>query len=143
MTATYDKLSSTLIARTRVHDVADATVATKVAWVEMGQNFLALLTVLAGAVVTFKIFAALDSDGGTPTLVKAHATPTTADAVGDQLALEVSAEEVRAALAHATHVSVEVDMGTNTDTAAVTYIMEGAGKGGRFSYANLTGDVIS
>lgn len=140
MSATTNHLQSQLAARTYLHDPADATVATKIAWVPMTfQGFLALLTVIAGAVVTFKIFAAVDSAGTTPTPVKAHATPTTADAAGDQLMLEVSAEEVLAALASASHVSVEVDMGTNTDTAAVTYIRGG----GRFTYDGQTADVIS
>lgn len=140
MAVTTNHLQSRLAARTYLHDPADATVATKVAWVPMTfQHFMALVTVAVGAVVTFKIFAAVDSSGTTPTLVKAHATPTTADAAGDQLMLEVSAEEVLAALAAASHVSVEVDMVTNTDTAAVTYIREG----GRFTVDAQTADVIS
>src|SRR6185295_17703971 len=102
MSNATNKLKSRL-ARTYVHDPADATVATKIAWVPMTEAFMALLTVLAGAVVTFKIFAAVDSSGTTPTEVRAHSTPTTADAVGDQLVLEVSAEDVLEKLAGATH----------------------------------------
>lgn len=140
MAVSTNHLQSRLAVRTYAHDIADATVATKIAWVPMTfQNFMALLTVLAGAVVTFKIFAATDSSGSNATVVKAHATPTTADALGDQLVLEVSAEEVLNALAHASHVSVEVDMNGATDTAAVTYIREG----GRFTVDAQTADVIS
>lgn len=143
MAYTANHLKSEFKVRVYDHDPADATVATKVAWVPMGKNFLATLTVIAGAVVTFKIFAAVDASGTTPTVVESHATPTTADAAGDFLVLEVAQEQVRAALALATHVSVEVDMGTNTDRAAVGYIMQGALAGGRFKYDGLTADVIS
>jgi hypothetical protein len=136
---TTNKLQSRIAARTYAHDIADATVATKLSWVPMSELFMALLTVVSGAVVTFKIFAAVDSSGTTPTVVKAHATPTTADAVGDQLMLEVSADEVLNALAHASHVAVEVDMNGANDIAAVTYIRSGM----RFPADALTADVIS
>lgn len=144
MTASYDKLSSTLVVRTYADDPADATVARKIAWVPMGKNFLALATLISGTgVLTFKIFAATDSSGSNATSVKAHADPTVADAAGDQVVLEVSQEEVRAALAAATHVSVEMDNDANTDINAVTYVMEGALGGGRFAYSGLTADVIA
>lgn len=145
MSAQYDKLASSLAARTYIHDPADATVATKIAWVPMSRNFLALATLVSGTgILTFKIFAALNSAGGTPTLVKSHAAPTDADAAGDQLILETSAEEVLAALAHATHVSVEMDCDAAGDIVAVTYIRDGeVAGGGRFKYAALTADVIS
>lgn len=140
MPATH-KLQSRIAARTYIHDPADATVATKIAWVPMTfQWFMALLTLVSGTgVLTFKIFAATDSSGSNATEVKAHANPTVADAQGDQLVLEVLAEEVLAALPGATHVSVEVDMDANSDVAAVTYIRGG----GRYSYEGQTADVIS
>lgn len=138
MAASYNSLKARLACRTYDHNPADATVATKIAWVPMGRKFLALLTVVANAVVTFKIFAATDSSGTGAVSVKAHATPTTADAAGDQLHLEVSDEEVLAALARATHVSVEVDMDNAAGQAAVTYIREL-----HRAYDGLTGDVIS
>lgn len=144
MTASYDHIKSQYKARLYLHDPADATVATKIAWVEMGKNFLAELLLVSGTgVLTFKIFAATDSSGTGATVVKAHSDPTVADAAGDMVHLEVSAEEVRAALAAATHVSVEVDMDANTDIAAVAYFMEGAGNGGRFAYDGITADVIA
>lgn len=144
MTASYDKLKSTLTVRTYADDPADATVARQIAWVPMGKNFLALATLISGTgILTFKIFAAVDSSGTTPTVVKAHADPTVADAAGDQVHLEVSAEEVKAALAGATHVSVQMDNDVNSDINAVTYVMEGALVGGRFSYKDLTADVIA
>lgn len=144
MTASYDKLKSSLFVRTYADDPADATVARQIAWVPMGRNFLALATLISGTgILTFKIYAAEDSSGTNPTLVKAHADPTVADAASDQVHLEVSAEEVHAALATATHVSVQMDNDVNTDINAVTYVVEGAGNGGRFSYKDITGDVIA
>ena len=144
MTAQYNKLASTLRARNYIHNPADATTAAKVAWVEMGRNFLALATLVSGTgILTFKIFAATDSSGSNPTEVKAHATPTVADAAGDQLVLETSAEEVLAALAGATHVAVEIDCDHADDIVSVVYVNEGAGQGGRFAYDGLTADVIA
>ncbi len=145
MTASYDKLKSTLATRTYIHDPADATVATKIAWVPMAANFLAKATLVSGTgILTFKIFAALTAAGGTPTVVKAHADPTVADAQGDMVTLEVSAEEVLAALAHAQYVSVEMDCDAAGDIVAVDYIMDGGiAGGGRFKYADMTADVIA
>jgi hypothetical protein len=144
MTASYDKLSSTLTVRTYADDPADATVVRQIAWVPMGQSFLALATLISGTgILTFKIYAAVDSSGTTPTLVKAHADPTVADAANDQVFLEVSAEEVRQALSTAKYVSVQMDNDTNTDINAVTYVIRGALVGGRFAYAGMTADVIA
>ncbi len=144
MTASYDKLSSSLVVRNYADDPADATVARYIAWVPMGKNFLALATLISGTgILTFKIFAATDSSGTGATVVKAHSDPTVADAANDQVMLEVSQEEVRAALAASTHVSVQMDNDTNTDINAVTYVMDGALAGGRFKYAALTADVIA
>jgi hypothetical protein len=144
MTATYNHLKSRMVVRTYADDPADATVARKIAWVPMGERFLALATLISGTgILTFKIFAGTDSSGAGATVVKAHADPTVADAVGDQVTLEVSAEEVKAALAGATHVSVEMDNDVNSDINAVTYVMDGALAGGRFQFDGLTADVIA
>jgi len=144
MTASYDKLKSKLATRTYIHDPADATVATKIAWVPMAANFLAKATLVSGTgILTFKIYAGVAATGGA-TLVKAHADPTVADAQGDMVTLEVSAEEVLAALAHAQYVSVELDCDAAGDIVAVDYIMDGAlAGGGRFKYDGITADVIA
>jgi hypothetical protein len=136
-----NKLRSTLSQRTYLHDPADATVATKIAWVDLGmfENFMATVMVIAGAIVTFKLFASAAEDGSNPVEVKVHATPTTADAAGDVLVLECSAEELPALGAGLRYVSAEVDMGTNTNTAAVTYTRANP----RFATGGLTADVIS
>ncbi len=141
MSVATNHLQSKLAARTYIHNPADATVATKLAWVPMTfQFFMALATFVSGTgVLTFKVFAATDGDGSNPTEVKAHATPTVADAEGDQLVLEVSAEEVLNALPLASHVAVELDCDHADDIVAVTYIRAG----GRFAYDSQTADVIS
>jgi hypothetical protein len=134
-------LRSRIAQRTYVHDPADATVATKIAWVDLGafERFMATVTVLAGAIVTFKIFASAAADGSNPVSVKEHATPTTADAAGDTLVLECSAAELPALGSGMRYVSAEVDMGTNSDTAAVVYTRANP----RYATAGLTADVIS
>lgn len=138
--ASYDHLQSNLAARTYCDDPADATVARYIAWVPMTEQFMALAMLISGTgILTFKIFAATDDSGSGETEVKAHATPTLADAAGDQLVLETSAEEVLAALAAATHVSVQMDNDSAGDINAVTYIAAGA----RFKYAAMTADVIA
>lgn len=146
MTASYDRLKSRHVVRTYADDPADATVARKIAWVQMGKNFLALATMVVRTanIVSFKIFCADNADGsGNVTEVKAHADPTVADAAGDQVHLEVSAEEVHAKSATARYVAVEMDCANAADVCAVTYVMEGGLAGGRFNYEGLTGDVIA
>lgn len=141
-TQSSNHLTSRLAARTYVHDPADATVATKIAWVDMStfSHFLALLTLISGTgVLTFKLFASAASDGSNPVEVKAHADPTVADAAGDQVVLELSAEELKGLGATLRYVSAEVDMDGATDAAAVTYIRSA----GRFAYDGLTADVIA
>src|SRR5687767_2661469 len=96
---TPNHLRAKLLSRTYIHDPADATVATKIAWVPMGLRALLKATLVSGTgVLTFKVFAATDSSGTNPTEVVAHATPTVADAAGDQLVLEIDAPQVLAAL---------------------------------------------
>jgi hypothetical protein len=70
--------------------------------------------------------------------VKANAAPTAADAAGDTLVVECTSEELAALGEDLRYVSAEVDMGTNTDTAVVTYVRSNA----RFAGAGLTADVI-
>lgn len=141
MSASYDKLKSKLACSMYLDDPADATVARHIGWVPMGRSFLARCMLVSGTgVLTFKIFAATDASGSGATVVKAHPAPTDADAAGDILVLETSAEEVKAALAGATHVSVEMDNGAAGDVNIVDYIVEGGLAGGRFNYADLTAD---
>ena len=126
MVASYDRLQNRLLIKAYNDDNATAATARNIAWVAMQEHFLAIcLFTIGTGVLTFRIMAATDSSGTGSTLVRAHATPTTADAPGDSLVLEVSAEEVLSKLADATHVSVEMDNDDNADENAIFYVMEG------------------
>lgn len=139
MTATNDHLRSTHLVKTFFDDDATAATARQIGWVPMGKRFLAQVAFGAGTgILTFKIYAATSAAGAGATEVKAHAAPTAADAANDRLTLEVSEEEVRAALPGATHVSVELDNDDNADENAVVYVVEGGGVGGHFNYGDLT-----
>lgn len=139
MAYTANSLKSRFLSRTYIHDPADATVATKIAWVAMGRRFLAKATLVSGTgILTFKIFAATDSSGTGATSVAAHADPTVADAAGDQVVLEVDDAQVLAALARASHVSVEMDCDATNDIVAVDYLIEPYRQ-----YDALTADVIA
>lgn len=136
-----NKLRSRIAQRTYLHDPADATVATSIGWVDLGtfENFMATVMVIAGAIVTFKLYASAAADGSNPVLIREHATPTTADAAGDMLVLECSAEELPALGAGLRYVSAEVDMGSAAHTAAVTYLRANP----RHASSGLTADVIA
>jgi len=123
---TSDKLQKTVFMKTYFDDHSSAATARYIGWKEMGEHFLAQCTFGAGTgVLTFKIFAATDSSGSGATVVKAHSAPTAADASGDELLLEVSAEECLGALARATHVSVQMDNDADSDENAVGYLITG------------------
>jgi hypothetical protein len=137
-----NKLRTRIAQRTYIHDPADATIAAKIAWVPLStyENFMVTATLVSGTgILTFKIFAAEDSSGTNPVEVKAHATPTVADAQGDQLVLECSAAELPPLAANLTHVSAELDCDVNTDIVAVTYTRAIP----RYATDGLTDDVIS
>ncbi len=125
-----------------VHDIADATVATTIAWLPL-KDFdwlLAAVALVSGTgLLTVKIVAATDPSGTGAVEVIAHPDPTVADAAGDVVYLEVSAEQVTEVLAGATHVSVELACDHADDLAAVTYIFGGAMR----QYAGLTADQIA
>lgn len=139
MAYTANQLKSRFVSRTYIHNPADATTAAKIAWVAMGLRFLVKATLVSGTgILTFKVFAATDGSGTGAAVVEAHADPTVADAGGDQVVLEVSAEQVKAALSGATHVSAELDCDHADDIVAVDYLMEPRDKAN-----GLTADVIA
>jgi len=136
------KSRANLAARTYIHNPADATVATNIAWVDLSLFglFVALATLVSGTgILTFRILASASSDGSNAVEVKAHATPTVADAAGDQLVLECSSQELAALGTDLRYVSVEMDCDHADDIVAVTYIRDAP----RFAYADLTADVIA
>ena len=119
-----------------------------VAWVPF-LSFFGLVvgffrTIGTGAVDGFKILANTKADGsGTDVAVKAHALSAQPDAVGDQVWLEVTAEEVRQACNDAglvpAAVSANVEFATATDEGVVVYIRTDA----RFAKDGLTADVVA
>jgi hypothetical protein len=128
--------------RTYIHNVADATVATEIAWVDLSLFglFLATATLVSGTgVLTFRILASAAAAGTSSVEVKAHAAPTDADAAGDMLVLECSAQELAALGTDLRYVSVEMDCDHADDIVAVTYTRLQP----KFAYADLTADYIS
>ena len=119
-----------------------------VAWVPF-HSFFGLVvgffrTIGTGAVDGFKILANTKADGsGTDVAVKAHALGAQPDAVGDQVWLEVTAEEVRQACTDAglvpAAVSANVEFATATDEGVVVYIRTDP----RFAKDGLTADVVA
>lgn len=119
-----------------------------VAWVPF-RDFFGLVvtffrTIGTGAVDGFKILANTKEDGsGTDVVVKAHALAAQPDAVGDQIHLEVLAEEVRQACTDAgvvpAGVSVQIEFATATDEGVVTYVRWGP----RFAKSGLTADIVA
>ena len=92
-----------------------------------------------GAVTSFRIFVAENAAGTTnATNVVSHALGSAPDAVGDTVWLEATAEQLKAALATATHWGVKVTLDTSTDecVVAVEEMLRNA-------YDGLTADYIS
>jgi hypothetical protein len=120
----------------------DATAVTAVGWVPLAlfDRFVAVFFRTIGtSAVTFDIAAATSSAGAGATQVKAHAVGSQPDAVGDQIFLEVTAEQVKEVLATATHVSARVSFATGTDEGVVGYIRTDA----QHQYSGLTADIIA
>jgi hypothetical protein len=119
-----------------------------VAWVPMSE-FLGLLvgffrTIGTGAVDGFKILANTAANGsGTDVDVKVKTISAQPDAVGDQIWLEVTAEEVRQACQDAgvvpAAVSANVEFATATDEGVVVYVRWGP----RFAKDDLTADIVA
>ena len=123
-----------------------ATTVTEIAWVDMRDfsNFLAgFMRTIGTAAVTFDIIGNDESDGGgTDVVIKAHAVASEPNAVGDQIWLECTADEIGAAGGPNTrYVTARVSVATDTDEGVVTYIRDT--RGGRFAHDALTADIIA
>lgn len=104
----------------------DSTAATATAW----QSLVALggadavvagvfKSVGAGNVSSFVIQAATSSTGAGAATVVSHALGTACNAVGEYVWLEASGEQIRAALANATHIAAKVGLATATDECVI------------------------
>ncbi len=109
-----------------MHDFdPDATSVTAVGWRAISgfRTFLArLMRTIGTSATTFDIAVATDSSGTGATAVITHAVGSEPNAVGDELFLEVSVENMRETLAAATHWSARISLATNTDEMVVTTI---------------------
>ena len=92
-----------------------------------------------GDVDEFAIIAATDADGTGATVVKAHALGSAVDAEGDTIWVGCDVDQIREALAGATHVGVRVELATSTDECGVYF--ERADP--LFNYTGLTADYIA
>lgn len=100
--------------------------------------FAILRTVGTGAITSVVVNAATSAAGAGATAV-ATITPTTANAVGDYVFVEVDADQIRDALTLATHIGLVIDLVTSTDECVVTVI----GAEGQHQFDELTADYIS
>lgn len=126
----------------------DATTLTNVAWVPFASFFgfvVAFFRTIGTSAVVLKIRANTKTDGsGTTVEVKAKdLTGIQPDAVGDQVWLEVLAEEIRQACTDAgvvpAAVTASVSFATATDEGVVVYIRTEP----RFAKDGLTADIVA
>jgi len=139
-TVSTDKLMSTLKVKSYDFDPGVATVVA-IDWVDM-KDFDAFMAsffrTIGTSNVTFDIAVSASSSGSSPVVVKTHAVGSQPDAVGDQLFLECTAEEIKGVLAAGRYVSARVSVVTDTDEGVVTYIRRPIRL-----YRGLTADIVS
>lgn len=104
-------------------------------------RFLAgvMVSVGTGGISAFRVVAATDADGTGAVTVVSHAIGSSPNAVGDYVWLECDVEQVREALAAATHVGVFITLATATDECVVYFEQADP----RWKRANLTADYIA
>ncbi len=131
-----------------VDPAGDTTDAFDVAWVDSRDFELFMTsffrTVGTGNLDTYSIIANSESDGsGTDATIVAHAIANQPNAVGDQIFLECSAEQVADASTTTTgrlrYVSISIEFATGTDEGVVTYIRHGA----RRATSGLTAESVA
>lgn len=140
-TVSTDKLKSTIAQKAYDFD-PNATTLTDIAWVDL-KDFLYFMvcfmrTIGTGAFV-MKIAASASSSGSNSVVVKEQAyTAGEPDAVGDNVFLECTAEEIAALGTHLRYVSAQCSVATNTDEGVVVYT-----RAGGYEKRALTADVIA
>ena len=118
------------------------TAVTAVGWraIQGFRTFLArLMRTIGTSATTFDIAVATDSSGTGALAVITHAVGSEPDAVGDELFLECSVENMRETLAAATHWSARISVATGTDEMVVTTIESDP----QFPRTGLTADIIA
>lgn len=125
----------------------NGTGSTAVGWVAAKGydrfGVMAFASALTGNGVTaFSIQGATAAAGTNATVIKSHAVGSAPDAVGDQLFLEVTEEEInavgKAAGYNFTHISAYVTMQNSADENVVTYIFRG-----KRQFDGQTSDIVA
>ena len=141
-----DKLFANMAIRHYDHDPND-TLAHEIAWVDMRdfESFAcSFFRTIGTSNLTFTIVANAQSDGsGTDVTIKSW-SGSQPDAVGDQVFLECTAEEIAqeaadAGVANARYVTANITLATGTDEGVVTYIRANPKR----AYDALTADVVA
>lgn len=127
-----------------MHDFdPDATTVTAVpGWRAISgfRTFLArFMRTIGTSAVTFDIAVASDSSGTGATAVITHGVASEPNAVGDEIFLECSVENMRETLSTATHWAPRVSVATGTDEGVVTTIEADP----QHPRTGLTADIIS
>ena len=143
-----NKLRSSLAIKAYDFD-PDGTNAVDVAWVDMRDYEVILIgffrTIGTGALDTFSLLGNSESDGsGTDVTVKAHAVASEPNATGDQIWLEISAQEIQeqaraAGVDDVRYVTASAEFATGTDEGVVMYIRGET----KHAVSGLTADIIS
>jgi len=109
----------------------DATTATDIAWVDMAKYeyiVMSFCRTVGVSDLTMKVIANTDSDGGGTDdyVIKAVTLAAQPDAVGDNVFVEVHADEIAHAAAKAgvalRYVSLSLAVATGTDEGICTYV---------------------
>ena len=98
--------------------------AVSATWIDMSEAeaimFNVFRSVGTGDIDTFAIHASAASNGANPVVVKAHALGAAVDAVGDQVVLECTSEELASLGTNLRYVMAIVELATGTDECVVT-----------------------
>jgi hypothetical protein len=143
---TPQKLKSNFYCKTFVHDIADATVITDIGWIDFSLYSRALIGIclVSGAnMVAAHIYGNTAADGtGTDVTIATHAAPTDITDPGEQVWMEVTAEQFAQEGADAGYelrgLSAVVDSAHADDIYAVTYILEA-----KNPHLDLTDDITT
>lgn len=131
----------------KLYDFDYAADPVDVAWVAAKEYskflFVAFRSVGTGDVDTFAVLGNTEADGsGTDVTIKTHALASAVDAVGDQVFLEVTEEEIASVAAAAgvsiKGISVSLELATSTDECVVGYFLVG-----KRAYLDQTADIIA
>lgn len=122
---TVEKLSAELAVTSYDFDYAADPV--DVAWIDMRDVESLMVSVFrsvgTGTIDGFKLIANSEADGsGADVVIRVHPLASAPDAVGDQIFLECTAEEIAGLGSNLRYVSANLELATATDECVVTYV---------------------